>query len=287
MQHYANNTRNSVAVRFVIAASIVLSSSLLFTPGISHATTLRYVGFDDLVARSSTIVQGRVVKLEGMWGKGKDLAKRTGSKESHSPAQNSANAVALSAASTSSKPVGVGVEGGRMIFTRVTLQTISSIKGQAASTVEFVMAGGTVEGRSAMVAGMPKFDMGQNYLVFLREGYAVSANPVVGVNQGFFRVVQDASGREIMLDANSDHVIGIQGDRVLSRRNPNGASAVQSPEPRLVGPPTPDDPGVRVSVSPELNAATNFVATPMSLDHFVGAIRSMQLASAAKSAATP
>jgi hypothetical protein len=84
---------------------------------------------------------------------------------------------------------------------------------------------------------MPVFGAGQRYLLFLRPGYENSADPIVGVHQGFFEVVRDASvGEDVILDSKGDFVVGVDSGQVRVRRN---AARATRPGPQLGPAPSP------------------------------------------------
>ena len=59
---------------------------------------------------------------------------------------------------------------------------------------------------------------------------------MVGVNQGAFRIVNEGGG-EVMLNADSNYVIGVENDR-MSRRNPRAPLASTHLVPGIAGAPT-------------------------------------------------
>ena len=123
----------------------------------TQAMTLVARSFDELVARADTVFKGQVAAKTSLW---------------------------------------VGDGESRHIATRVTFQVEESYKGDASpeQTLEFV--GGTVEGTTLKIPGMPEFEVGQVAMLFV-VGNGVQFCPLVGVTQGRFHVVKDAaSGTE-------------------------------------------------------------------------------------------
>jgi hypothetical protein len=264
--------------RLIAAFVVVLSLFVpdVMTPNVGSALTLRPVGFDDMVQQASVIVHGRVLKLESVETTGAGAAARVqGPKASQPPAAKPPGGVALSPDAAVSPPAGVGTRGGRMIFTLVTVEVIQPIKGAPGSTVEFFVAGGAVGGRAAIVPGMPKFEVGGSYVLFLRDGYWQVGDPVVGVNQGFFEVVRaQDSGQEALLSAESDFVIGIDNDRVVTRHNPGRAAGPQGPVRAPIGPPVPDRPGIQSGMSAEVQRYWFSGEPPMTVNQLATAVRS-------------
>jgi hypothetical protein len=261
--------KTSLVIGFLVGLLALQVGAPVYLPGV----TLRPIGFDEMVGRASVIMQGRVTKLESFWGMGSALARREGEKESRSPTRRPRTALPTPNTAPSA-PISVGTEGGQMIFTRVTLETISPVKGSLGNEVELVVAGGTLDGQSAFIPGMPEFEVGGTYFLFLKEDYPAIADPIVGVSQGFFQVIQDPeSGQEIVLNANSDYVIGIEDDRVLSRRNPQVQARGGRPIASPTAPPVPDSPDVQSQVSAEAERYWKSTEPPMTVDDLVDAVR--------------
>jgi hypothetical protein len=172
----------------------------------------------------------------------------------------------------------VGVEGGQMIFTRVTLEVEEELKGAAGGQLVFEIAGGQLGNRAAIVADMPTFSRGQRYLLFLRDGYEAAADPIVGINQGFFEIVSDPTlQQDVMLDAKGDFVVGIDGENVRVRRN---SARATRPEPRLGPAPVPEG-GAKAGMtsartSPEVLSYWQSSERPLSLQGFRQAVAAAQ-----------
>lgn len=238
-------------------------------PDESSGVTVRRMGFEEMVRGSSLIVQGRVLALEAFWGGGADVAGgNEGAKTSRPPEVGPGSG--QQPVTAPSPPVEVGTRGGRMIFTRVTMEATSTIQGSSGSVFEFVVAGGALDGRAAVIPGMPKFEVGETYLLFLRPGYQRVGDPVVGVNQGFFRVVEDPrSGLQVLLSAESDYVLGVEEDRIVTRHNPQRPGS--GPQP--AGPPAADRPETRAQMSAEVQRYWYSTEPLMTVGDFVNAIR--------------
>lgn len=261
-----------------LVALLVLGAGALDHP---RAATLRPVGFDAMVQQAAVIVQGRVSKLESFWGTGASLERKKGLKESTPPAQKPEttsleSTVAPAVPSVVETPIGVGTKGGRMIFTRVTLEIIAPIKGALSREVEFVVAGGALDGWNALIPGMPEFEVGRAYFLFLRQDYATTADPIVGVNQGFFQVVQDpASGQEVVVNTDWDYVLGIEEDRVVLRRNANAPGRGRHTLALPTTPPVPDSPDVQSQVSAEAARYWQSIEPPMTVNDLAVAVRTL------------
>jgi len=233
------------------------------------ASTIRALAFSEVVDRASIVVRGRVVGVRSFRSA---LARAAGAVQKESqPPQIAATAQTATAAGA---PVALPTENtGRMIFTQIDLEVAEYVKGSGGSVVQFVVAGGTVEGRRAWVPGMPSFQTGEDVLLFLRDGYQQAADPTVGVSQGVFRIATDpVTGAQSMLDANGHFVVAIEDDRVVTRRNPRAASASR-PVATLAGPPTPESPDVAASASAAANRFLTSTEPAMGTADFMSAVR--------------
>jgi hypothetical protein len=83
----------------------------------------------------------------------------------------------------------------RLIVTTVTLQVEQAVKGAALRTLEVEVLGGSIGDETLRVSHVPEFKVGDRDVVFLSgEPHAVS--PLVGSDQGRFRVVDDPATRQ-------------------------------------------------------------------------------------------
>jgi hypothetical protein len=96
---------------------------------------------------------------------------------------------------------------GSDIYTYFRLDVVETLKGTAPG--EVAVPGGTLAGARQIVAGAPKLENGQEYVLFLWTSRS-GLTQVTGLTQGVFRVVRNASGEitvvrsastEPMLDA--------------------------------------------------------------------------------------
>lgn len=256
---------------------VVWCTTLCFWAGHTaetQAATFQPMGFTELVDSASVVIEGRVVNTESLWSKdAAAFAREDTTKESGSPVLPPKDAKAELIANGAAAPVPVGTEGGRMILTRVTLETIDVIKGSAGPTLDLMVAGGALDGLVAVVPGMPQPARGQRYLLFLRNGYQKAADPFVGGNQGFFQVVpHPETGADVLLDANSDYVIGVEDDRVILRQNRTAERLATQPAPLVAGPPVPDQPGTKAEMSAEVDRyvrSTEPLITPVAFENLI------------------
>lgn len=103
---------------------------------------------------------------------------------------------------------------GNSPFTFVTFDVESALKGVFPGRhVTLRLHGGALEDQLTIVHGMPEFEVGETYLVFVH-GNGVSASPVLGWFQGQFRVSREAlSGKPILVDWRGAPVLGLADGR--------------------------------------------------------------------------
>ncbi len=80
----------------------------------------------------------------------------------------------------------------RHIATRVTFRVRETYKGNAVPVATLEFAGGTVDGKTLAVPGVPQFSVGQVAVLFV-VGQGRQFCPLVGIAQGRFHVVKDAA----------------------------------------------------------------------------------------------
>jgi len=257
-------------MRRFLAVTVVLVAFAAFagaTPG--HAASVVPLGFDRIVAESEIVVEGRVVDIRNHYT-GTDV-RQSRSKTHSSPASDPGAGGATAGAA----PRTLGVEGGRMLFTEVTLSPSTEIVGSVGSTVTFRVAGGSDADGTVTVFGMPRFQLGERYVVFLRRGFAASGAPIVGVNQGYFRLAQlPDTGQEALLNADGDVLLGVENNRFVTRHNQERGARLA---PRMGDPPVPAR-GSRVNagVSDQARQYWSSTAAPMPLTALVSAVRAAQ-----------
>ena len=244
----------------VASRTLVVLAVLLVGVPTAVASTIVPLRFDEMVRQAGTAVEGVVVDIQ-VRSTGADLP-------AHEP--DDPRGAAPPAA-----PRSAGVEGGKMLFTEVTLSVEHRIFGSTDQEIRFILAGGTDGLDTVTVHGMPSFEVGGRYVVFLRPDFQRTNVPVVGVAQGFFEVVRDPlAGQEMILDHNGNIVIGLEAERAIVRHNPDRAPART---PRLAAPPVPEKgSGVLVLTSAAVERYWLSESGMMSPTDFHAAVRAMR-----------
>lgn len=237
---------------------LVLLAVLLGVTPAALATTIVPLRFDEVVERSGVIVEGTVTDIQ-VWPTGAELPPAPADPVPGSP----------------TAPVSAGVEGGRMLFTEITMSVDRQVGGSPAPEVRFTLAGGSSGGETFVIFGMPRFEVGQKYIVMLRPDYRNTNVPVVGVSQGFFQITRDPSnGGEMLLTADGDIVLGIEDGRVALRHNPARAD---HRTPHLAPPPVPGEgSAVQPRTSPRVERYWTSTETPVAPGDFFDTVRSMK-----------
>jgi hypothetical protein len=87
------------------------------------------------------------------------------------------------------------------IQTRVTFADLTWLRGAPRATVTLRFAGGSIDGFTEEIAGMPRFAVGDQVVIFARDAESIS--PIVGFHQGLYRVVDgrvfDAEGQAVTM----------------------------------------------------------------------------------------
>ena len=88
---------------------------------------------------------------------------------------------------------------GERIYTYVTLTDLEMIKGEWHDT-EYVLrvSGGVVDQRGEVYPGLPQFEVGKRYVLFIQGNFS-ALFPVVGLHQGMFRVERDAARQQTVV----------------------------------------------------------------------------------------
>lgn len=81
-------------------------------------------------------------------------------------------------------------EKGVMIYTDYTIQVEENISGVSSPQIVMSFAGGSVDGKTIFVTDTPVLEVGARYILFGYDAHKYSV-PVVGHEQGVFRVVHD------------------------------------------------------------------------------------------------
>jgi hypothetical protein len=94
---------------------------------------------------------------------------------------------------------------GERIYTYVTLADLEMIKGEWHDT-EYVLrvSGGVVDQRRESYPGLPQFEVGKRYVLFIQGNFS-ALFPVVGLHQGVYRVEWDPARQQTMVWPLSDH----------------------------------------------------------------------------------
>jgi hypothetical protein len=115
-----------------------------------------------------------------------------------------------------------------LVVTEVIFSSARVYKGAGGGDVTLLMPGGELGDEVVRVAGMPELRAGTTYLVFAK-GNGRSVFPVVGGDQGLFRIEHDpATAEEFVLDVRG-RVIENAGIRALAGPAPAGG-----PAPRIL-----------------------------------------------------
>ena len=114
---------------------------------------------------------------------------------------------------------------GKYIVTTVTFRTVRVLKGRVGAEVQLDFPGGEIGGLRMEVDQMPAFAVGDRDVLFLEGDRRVS--PIVGFNNGRFRVIADRAGgpaRVLMHDGRPFTAGSLPGAAARSLlRRPDGA----------------------------------------------------------------
>lgn len=95
----------------------------------------------------------------------------------------------------------------RAIETVVSFGDVALTYGPPADATTLRLSGGELDDIREEVAGVPQFTVGERVLLFVRRQHAVS--PIVGLNQGCFRIVESGRG-PVLLTADGHPVLGLR-----------------------------------------------------------------------------
>lgn len=102
----------------------------------------------------------------------------------------------------------IGSDGQRIIKTFVTFSTITAIKGEPPAEFTLSFLGGTVEGETWRIHGMPTFEVGQEEFLFATNDGSLC--PLVGAMHGRYRVLSDrASTRRYIARDNEEPLVDV------------------------------------------------------------------------------
>ncbi len=147
----------------------------------SSATTVIPPTFNELVDEADLIFQGSVTGVKSEW-------------------------------------VGEGAQ--RQIMTYVTLKVEQALKGAPGQSYSIRMLGGTVDGETMAVADAPKFEVGDEDILFVRNN-GTQFIPLVGIMHGRFHVRKEATGRDVVTTNDGDVVKNVAQ---LGARNATAAA---------------------------------------------------------------
>ena len=125
----------------------------LLTAGTASSTTVIPPSFDALVTGANTVFVGEVMAVRPRWATTRE---------------------------------------GRAIFTDVTFRVEDVWKGAVGTVTMLEFLGGTIDGTTMEVVGMPTFTVGQRAVLFVSGERAIS--PLVGLWHGRMRVERDPNG---------------------------------------------------------------------------------------------
>lgn len=248
-------------------------ATLLMVAAPARASTILPVGFEEMSRRAGTIVKAKVIASESFEARGDasvvtNYVERVASPLAEAPQAAGDDRSGASGKSTRPVSAPIGRPGGA-VMTRTRLRILDSLKGNAAGTMELVTAGGTVNGVTVEIAGMPKLALDQTYLLFVRPDYATTGVPIVGVYQGAFRYATDRkTGAAILLNGEGMPVLGIQDGQVR-------VQAADDPSRTHSAPAAVAAPIAELGASESTAAAATEAppAAPMSPEAFADAVR--------------
>jgi hypothetical protein len=113
----------------------------------------------------------------------------------------------------------VASQDGRFPFTFVTFDVERVLKGFVRTRhLTLRLQGGVLGDEEVVIHGMPRFDTGERYLLFVY-GNGVTASPILGWIQGQYRFAREPrSGREVLVDWKGAPLRGVSGGRWLRGR---------------------------------------------------------------------
>jgi hypothetical protein len=92
-------------------------------------------------------------------------------------------------------------DGAKVIFTRVELDVREVVAGTPPSPLVLEVMGGRVGDREMMISGAPRFNVGEESILFV-QGNGQQIFPLVRMMHGFYRIQKDADGRAIVVRSN-------------------------------------------------------------------------------------
>lgn len=105
--------------------------------------------------------------------------------------------------------------GRTIIYTHYRIQVLDRWKGPAASEMDIVLPGGSVNGLRQTFPGMPRLAEGQEYLLFLWQSPTSGLTHVLGLSQGVFTVKSGDNGEvTASRGVNADTILDSDGRAV-------------------------------------------------------------------------
>lgn len=119
---------------------------------------------------------------------------------------------------------------GAFPFTYVTFQIHQTFKGRViGNELTLRLHGGEMENREVVVQGMPRFEVGETYLLFVRNN-GQSASPLMGWVQGQMHFGKEPrSGESILVDYRDRAVLGLEAGRFTFSDKPVAAPGEIAP----------------------------------------------------------
>lgn len=85
--------------------------------------------------------------------------------------------------------------------TQYTANISESLKGDAQKTVDWTQPGGTIDGETLVIAGIPQFTAGDEMILFLSEESTAGLRLPIGLGQGAFRERYDLKTKKTVVAA--------------------------------------------------------------------------------------
>ncbi len=170
----------------------------------------------------------------------------------------------------------------KMIFTNVRFEQVGLINEKARGLVDvnegvtLAFAGGQIGERGVRVSGVPKFSIGERYLVFSRYDGARYSNPLIAGTQGLYRIIADVrNGVEYPLAEGNAGIVSVSGGRLqcTPKIAEIVAGAVSLAPPRIPMAPAPESAAEKAE--PAESRQVTRPESVMTLDEFVGEIRTI------------
>tara|TARA_R110002167_G_scaffold282461_1_gene487711 strand:+ start:37 stop:672 length:636 start_codon:yes stop_codon:yes gene_type:complete len=178
---------------------LIFTLVALSTPGL-RATSVLPPEFEELVQESDFVVRGRVTAVESAW-------QVTGKS--------------------------------RVIVTKVSVEVLELIAGEAPSPLVLTMLGGKVGEQEMVVEGAPRFAVGEEDILFV-QGNGRQVSPLTRMMHGRYRVEKDAAtGRSYVARNNGDPLT--ETSEVAPLTHAPDEAAIEAPAARISRALTPED----------------------------------------------